>query len=38
MPQVHLIAVLVCGVASLALGGIWYSPLLLGKSWEGAFK
>src|SRR3569832_75176 len=36
MPQVNLIAVLVCGVASLALGGIWYSPLLFAKRWQRA--
>jgi hypothetical protein len=36
MPQVNLIAVLLCAVASLVLGGIWYSPLLFAKSWQGA--
>ena len=36
MPQVNLIAVLICGVASLALGGIWYSPALFGKAWQRA--
>ena len=36
MPQVNLIAVLACGVASLALGGIWYSPALFGKAWQRA--
>jgi hypothetical protein len=36
MPQVNLIAVLVCGVASLVLGGAWYSPLLFGKAWQRA--
>jgi hypothetical protein len=34
MPHVNLIAVLLCGVASLALGGIWYSPLLFAKAWQ----
>jgi len=34
MAQVNLIAVLACGVASLALGGLWYSPALFGKSWQ----
>ncbi len=34
MPQVNLIAVLVCGVASLVLGGIWYLPALFGKAWQ----
>ena len=34
MPHVNLIAVLLCGVVSLALGGIWYSPLLFAKAWQ----
>jgi hypothetical protein len=34
MPQVNLIAVLLCGVASLVLGGLWYSPALFGKAWQ----
>lgn len=34
MPNVNLIAVLVCGVSSLVLGGIWYSPLLFAKAWQ----
>jgi hypothetical protein len=34
MPQVNLIAVLLCGVASLVLGGIWYSPMLFAKAWQ----
>jgi hypothetical protein len=34
MPQVNLIAVLLCGVASLGLGGIWYSPVLFAKAWQ----
>ena len=34
MPQVNLIAVLLCGVASLVLGGIWYSPMLFAKVWQ----
>ena len=33
MPQVNLIAVLLCAVSSLVLGGIWYSPLLFAKAW-----
>ena len=36
MPQVNLIAVLVCGVASLLLGGLWYSPVLFGRVWQRA--
>jgi len=34
MPQVNLIAVLLCGVASLVLGGLWYSPMLFAKAWQ----
>ena len=34
MPHVNLIAVLLCGVASLVLGGIWYSPILFAKPWQ----
>ena len=34
MPQVNLIAVLLCAVSSLVLGGIWYSPLLFAKAWQ----
>ena len=36
MPQVNLIAVLLCAVSSLVLGGIWYSPLLFAKAWQRA--
>ena len=36
MPQVNLLAVLLCGVSSLVLGGIWYSPLLFAKAWQRA--
>jgi hypothetical protein len=34
MPNVNLIAVLLCGVSSLVLGGIWYSPMLFAKPWQ----
>jgi len=34
MPDVNLLAVLACGVSSLVLGGIWYSPLLFAKAWQ----
>jgi hypothetical protein len=34
MPSVNLIAVLLCAVSSLLLGGIWYSPLLFAKAWQ----
>jgi hypothetical protein len=36
MPNVNLVAVLVCGVASLVLGGVWYSPALFGRAWQRA--
>jgi hypothetical protein len=31
---INIWAVLVCGVASLFIGGIWYSPFLFGKKWQ----
>ena len=34
MPDINWIAVLLCGVSSLVLGGIWYSPALFAKSWQ----
>ena len=34
MPDVNWIAVLLCGVSSLVLGAIWYSPLLFAKAWQ----
>ena len=36
MPDVNLIAVLLCAVSSLVLGGIWYSPMLFAKPWQRA--
>ena len=36
MPSVNMVAVLLCGVSSLVLGGIWYSPLLFAKPWQRA--
>ena len=36
MPQVNFIAVLLCGVSALVLGGVWYSPLLFAKPWQSA--
>ena len=36
MPEVNLLAVLACGVASLILGGIWYSPMLFAGPWQRA--
>jgi hypothetical protein len=31
---INIWAVLVCGVVSLAIGGIWYSPWLFGRLWQ----
>lgn len=36
MADVNWIAVGLCGVSSLVLGGIWYSPLLFAKRWRRA--
>ena len=36
MPDVNWIAVLLCAVSSLALGGLWYSPALFAKRWQAA--
>lgn len=34
MPEVSWIAVLLCGVATLLIGGLWYSPLLFARAWQ----
>ena len=34
MPEVSLIAGLLCGVATLVIGGLWYSPLLFAQVWQ----
>ena len=34
MPDVNWIAVLLCGLSSMLLGGLWYSPLLFGRVWQ----
>lgn len=31
---INIWAVLVCGVVSLIIGSVWYSPLLFGKIWQ----
>jgi len=36
MPDVNVIAVLLCAVSSLILGGLWYSPMLFAKPWQRA--
>lgn len=34
MPDVSWLAVLLCGVATLLIGGLWYSPLLFAQVWQ----
>jgi hypothetical protein len=34
MPEINLLAVLLCGVGSMVLGAIWYAPPLFGKAWQ----
>jgi hypothetical protein len=34
MPDVNWLAVLLCGLSSMILGGLWYSPLLFAKAWQ----
>lgn len=34
MPEVSWIAVLLCGLATLLIGGLWYSPLLFAAVWQ----
>jgi hypothetical protein len=36
MPQINIWAVLVAGLSSMILGGLWYSPVLFGKAWSAA--
>jgi hypothetical protein len=36
MPEVNWIAVALCAVSSLVLGGLWYSPALFARSWQTA--
>lgn len=36
MPEVNYLAILLAALASFLLGGLWYSPLLFGKSWMAA--
>ena len=33
MESVNWLAVLVAGISSFVVGGIWYSPNLFGKAW-----
>ena len=34
MPDVNWIAVLLCGISSMVLGALWYSPALFAKAWQ----
>jgi hypothetical protein len=34
MADLSWIGILICGVASMALGALWYSPMLFGKAWQ----
>ncbi len=38
MPDVNWLAVLLCGISSMVLGGIWYSPMLFAKRWMAGAK
>jgi hypothetical protein len=31
--HIHLLAMLVSAIATVAIGALWYSPLLFGKAW-----
>ena len=33
MSTINWLAVLVAGISAFVLGGVWYSPALLGKAW-----
>ena len=34
MADLNWIAILLCGVSSMILGALWYSPLLFGRVWQ----
>jgi hypothetical protein len=34
MADVNWIGVLLCGVSSMVLGGLWYSPAMFGAAWQ----
>jgi hypothetical protein len=36
MGEINWLAVLLCGISSMVLGGIWYSPLLFARPWQRA--
>ena len=36
MPQVNWLAVIAAALSMFVIGGLWYSPMLFGKSWQKA--
>lgn len=34
MPEISWLAVLLCGMVTLLIGGLWYSPVLFGAVWQ----
>lgn len=32
--EVNYIAVILCGISAMAIGALWYSPILFGKQWQ----
>ena len=34
MGEINIWAIITAAVASLVLGGLWYSPMLFGKAWQ----
>lgn len=34
MPEIGWVAVLLCGISTLVIGGVWYSPLLFANAWQ----
>jgi hypothetical protein len=36
MPDVNYLAVLVAAISSFLVGGLWYSPVLFGSTWQRA--
>jgi hypothetical protein len=36
MPEMNWIAIALCAVSSLVIGGLWYSPVLFARQWQSA--
>jgi hypothetical protein len=34
MPQINYLAVIVAAISTFLIGGLWYSPILFGKTWQ----